>query len=72
MDLSDPGLLFSGLLISAVGMGLFIYGKKSRELKSLGIGIAMCVFPLFVHSLLLMWALAGVCVASAYFLPRVD
>jgi len=72
MDFSDPTLIFSGLFISALGMAFFIYGKKAQELKCLGIGVAMCVFPYFVHSLLLMWVLAGACMAGAYLLPRID
>ena len=72
MDFSSPSVLFSGLLISAIGMGMFIYGKKSQDVKSLGLGVAMCAFPYFVSSLLLMWALAGLCLAGAYFLPRFE
>lgn len=72
MDLSNPYLLVSGLLIGLVGMGLFMYGKKAQEPKCLGMGIAMCVFPYFVHSILLMWAIAALCMAGVYFLPRFD
>lgn len=72
MDLSDPNLLISSLIIGAIGMGMFIYGKKSQEMKTLGLGIAMCVYPYFIHSLLLMWAIAGVCMVGAYMLPRMD
>ena len=72
MDLSNPWLLFSGAIIGIVGTALFIYGKRNEEYKCLGAGIALCVFPLFVHSLVLMWALAGLCIAGVYFLPRMD
>lgn len=65
----DPGILFSGLIISAIGMGMFIYGKKRPEPKCLFLGLAMCVFPMFVHSLLVMWGLAASCMAGAYALP---
>lgn len=72
MDFSNPALLFSGLFISVIGMGLFLYGKKAQEIKCLGAGIALCVFPYFVTSLLLMWVLAGACLAGAFLLPRFD
>ena len=55
-----------------IGMGMFIYGKKTQQPKCLGIGAAMCVFPYFVHSMLLMWGLAALGMAGAYFLPRFD
>ncbi len=69
MDLTDPGLLFSGLAISLVGLALFVHGKKMDNLRNLGIGLAMMVFPIFVHSLLWVWVIAGVCVASVFFVP---
>jgi hypothetical protein len=68
----DPALLFSGLLISSVGVGMFIYGKKRPEPKCILIGLAMCVFPMFVHSLLLMWGIAAGCIAGAVALPSAE
>ncbi len=70
MDLSNPGLLISGLIISTIGMGLFVYGKRSEDLKCLGLGLVMMVFPVFVHSLLLMWLAAAGCLGAAYALPK--
>lgn len=72
MDLSDPSILFSSLFIGAIGAGLFIYGKKAERFKCIAIGILMCVYPYFVSSLLLMWAIAALCVAGAWFLPRLE
>jgi hypothetical protein len=57
------------MFIGAIGAGLFIYGKKAERLKCILIGVLMCVYPYFVSSLLLMWAIAGLCLAGAYFLP---
>jgi hypothetical protein len=70
MNLSDPGVLISSLLIGLIGMGLFMYGKKVFEPKCMGIGIAMCVFPYFISSLIIMWALAALCMVGVYLLPR--
>ncbi len=70
MDLSNPGVLLSAGVISMIGLGVFIHGKKMDDVKSLGIGVVLMVFPMFVGSILLMWALAGVCVAGLYFAPR--
>ena len=65
MDLSDPWLLLSGFAISMSGLALFIHGKKMGNVRNLGIGLAMMVFPILVHSLLLLWVVAGVCVAPS-------
>lgn len=70
MDFSNPYVLVSGLFIGLIGMGLLMYGKKSMEPKCIGIGLAMCVYPYFVTSLVLMWLLAAMCVAGVYYLPR--
>ena len=70
MDLSNPYILLSGLFIGLIGMGLLMYGKKVMEPKCIGIGIAMCVYPYFVTSVVLMWLLAAACLAIVYYLPR--
>ncbi len=69
MDFSNPGLLLSGLVISMVGLAVFVYGKKTEKAKSLAIGLVMMVFPMFVPSLLWLWLLAGACLAGLYMLP---
>ena len=70
MDFSNPGLLLSGLVISIVGLAIFIHGKKMEKYKSLAIGLVMMVFPLFVPSVLWLWLIAGACVAGLYLLPQ--
>lgn len=47
MDLS-AGTLFAGMVVSTVGMGLFIYGKRESRFPQLVAGIAMMAFPMFV------------------------
>ena len=70
MDFSDPSLLISGFLISMVGLGIFMYGKRAQSFKGLAIGIAMMGFPIFVSSLLWMWVSAGACIAGMFLLPQ--
>ena len=38
MDMSNPGLMVWAGLISMVGLGVFMYGKRMQDIKSLGIG----------------------------------
>ena len=70
MDLMNPGALLSGVVISMVGLAVFLYGKKMERVNSLGIGLAMMVFPMFVHSILWMWLIAVGCVAGLYIMSR--
>lgn len=71
MDLSNPAALMSGLFIGAVGMALFIHGKKCENVKTLITGIVMCVFPYFVGSLALLWLGAAACLGGLYAWSRV-
>ncbi len=70
MDMSNPGLMVSAGLISMIGLGVFMYGKRMEDIKSLGIGLGMMIFPMFVPSVLVMWVIAVACGVGLYFGPR--
>ena len=70
MNLTNPGLLLSGVLISMIGMAMFLYGKKMQSMGSLAFGVVMMIFPMLVHSVVWMWAIAGACMAGLYFTSR--
>ncbi len=69
MSLTPLGI-FSALFIGLVGMTLFIYGKKQARPVPLLTGVALCVFPYFVSSLLLMWLITAGCLGGLYMLSR--
>ena len=71
MNLDNPAVLFSGMLIGTVGLGLFIYGKKAIDTRFLVSGIALCVLPFFAHSMLALWGLTGVCAAALFVSNRI-
>lgn len=66
MDLDHPGVLLSSMLIGLFGMALLMYGKKAGSGRALVIGLVMCIFPYFVHSLVVMWLGAGACVGGLF------
>ena len=66
MELDNPSVLLSGVLIGAVGMGLFIYGKKSADYRALLMGVSLSVLPLLAHTMLVLWGLTGACAALMY------
>ncbi len=70
MDMSNPGLMVSAGLISMIGLGVFMYGKRMEDIKSLGIGLGMMIFPMFVPSVLIMWVIAAACGVGLYIGPR--
>lgn len=72
LDLS-PALLFSGVLLSAIGMILFLSGKRDARPASLLAGMALCGLPVFVHGLLALWLTsAGVLSAWAWLSRNAD
>ena len=70
MDLSDPGLLFSGFLISMIGLGVFMHGRRADKPGNLVAGLVLMVYPIFVPSVLWMWVIAGGCLGGTYLLSR--
>ncbi len=70
MDDMGSGFLISSLLIGSVGLGMLVYGKKSDQPLCLLSGLAMCVFPYFVHSLIVMWLVAGAFTIGTYGVSR--
>ena len=55
----DMGWLFASLIVSSVGYILFHYGRKLRRAPQAVAGIAMMVYPYFVHNLVVMIAVAA-------------
>lgn len=69
MDLTNTGLLISGLIVGAIGMGIFLYGKKQGNFKCIAVGLGMSIFPYFAPTVLMTWLIAGACLAGLYLLP---
>ncbi len=58
----------SSLLISCLGMGFFMYGKRAGRLYPLLAGIAMSIYPFFVASAFFLWSITAAICAALYFL----
>jgi hypothetical protein len=69
MNLS-PGYLMASMLVSTVGFGLFVYGKKQSRLPQLVTGIALMVYPLFVASVAWMLGIAGALIGAMWLTTR--
>ena len=65
MDLS-PAWLFASFLVSSVGLGFFLYGKKQTRLPHLLAGIAMLLESAFVPSPGWMLASAGLALGALW------
>ncbi len=50
----DTAQLLISMFIGCIGMGYIIYGRKQFKGSALVAGIALCVYPYFVHNLILL------------------
>jgi len=65
MDLT-PASLFANLLVSAVGAGIFLYGKKQRRVPQLVTGLLLMVYPYFVDGWITMLLIGAALVAGMW------
>jgi len=72
MDIGNPWTLISGLVIGLVGMVLFMYGKREQNLRALGAGVVLCVYPYFVASVVLMWVVFALVLGAAWALGKYE
>ncbi len=48
----DVNSLFVGLIAGVFGMAYFVYGKRQAKLSAMLAGVALCIYPYFIDSLL--------------------
>ncbi|MBY0112626.1 MAG: hypothetical protein K2Y21_07380 [Phycisphaerales bacterium] len=70
MDLGSPASLISGLLIGLLGTAFFIYGKKQERPLVLFTGVFLCLFPMFIASVLAQWLVTGACCTGLFVASR--
>ncbi len=58
MDMSTEALMAS-LLVSSIGAGLFIYGKRSQRVPQLVCGLALSICPLCVSGAAWILGISG-------------
>lgn len=66
----DGNAILLGFLISTVGFGFFLYGKKQQRIPQLAVGLTLMIFPYFVSNLLLMTGIAVALVALMWLALR--
>ena len=54
---SNPAALVASLLFGAIGLGVFMYGKKMVLYKPMVIGFVLMVYPYFVPQTWLIYTI---------------
>ena len=68
--MEGAGWLFASLLISTVGFGLSIYGKKQSRIPQLVAGLLLMIYPYFVSDTSWMVVVALVILAALWWAVR--
>jgi hypothetical protein len=66
----DIGSLLASMIIGGAGFVAFVYGKKQTRLPHMVAGVVLMVYPYFVSSVWLMFAIAVAILASLYGVVR--
>jgi hypothetical protein len=62
----DVSSVAAGFLVSGAGFVLFNYGRKMGRLPHVAVGLVLMVFPYFIPSALLMFAIAAALCGGLY------
>jgi hypothetical protein len=63
----DANSLIASVVISSVGVGLLIYGKKQQRFPQLAVGLVLVAYTYFVSEVWLMFAIAAVLIGLMVF-----
>jgi predicted phage tail protein len=69
--MSDPSTLFVSLMVSVVGLAIFIYGKRQQRFPQLVAGVALMAFPFFLSNAWVQVAVAAGIGGLLWFAVRV-
>jgi len=69
MQISGDWLVAS-MIVSTVGFGFFMYGKKQSRIPQLLAGMALMVYPAFVSSPTWMVGIAGAILGAVFLASR--
>jgi hypothetical protein len=67
----DPSLLFFGIVVGSIGLGLFVYGKKQARPPQLAVGLALMVFPYFTTGTRPLVVIAGMLLLALWWMLRI-
>ncbi len=65
----DATTLFVGLILSSIGMGYIVYGRKQKKPIPLVCGLVLCGIPFVISSIPLL-VIMGIALTSLPFLVK--
>ena len=65
----NASAVFAAVIFSAIGLGIFIYGKRSAEWRPMLLGVALMGYSYVVPGAVLPWVI-GVLLTAAFWFCR--
>lgn len=59
--------IFAYIIFGAIGLGVFMYGKKSRLFRPMLIGVALMAYPYFISGTFFLYLVGIALTAALYF-----
>ncbi len=56
--------LMTSMLVSTIGFGFFIYGKKQQRMPQLFAGLALMIYPYFIDGALWMFGIGAAVIGA--------
>jgi predicted membrane protein len=66
--METESMLIWGMVFGSIGLGFSLYGKKQKAIVPLVVGLALFIFPYFVHDLMMMFAVGIGLIVLPYFI----
>lgn len=66
LQLPTPGNVFGQILIGAIGMAAFVYGKNTHKGKPMVIGIVMMTYGFFVSETWMLYGIGAALTAALF------
>ena len=61
-----PGNLLASIIFSSIGLGAWIYGKRTGLWKPMAIGVVLMVYPYFIAETWQMMLIGGALTAALF------
>jgi len=66
----DTNTLLLSMVFGAIGMGLFVYGKKSEQVPQLAAGVGLMVCPYFIPNVMALFVVGILLIAAPLMVAR--
>jgi len=64
--------LFIGMIAGSFGVAYFVYGKRTEKMIFLLVGVALCIYPYFIESVIWLLVVGLLLLAAPFLIGALD